>query len=417
MLGKRMALMLVIMLMGVARAQSAYVAGNRLVDAKGRVLASGEAVFTVLEGERYAVGEPGAYALCDAAGAPLNDDAYEMLEAWGDAVLVRQDGLCGAMDLAGHVIVEPEWSQLTYAGEGMFLALDGDPYDDQPDELIRVTADGAREPTGSFTARGLSPFHDGRMAFMLSDGQYGYVDALGRQVVPPQWRYAGDFQDGAAIVSDGSGMGLIDVEGRVIVTPDYSWMARGDNLIAARTDDGRLDVYSADGRAKLFTAELPCDAAEVCGEYVVLRNADAARLYDRGGACLCAASKSALIYPGLEGQVIVAEGEWGEASQYIINPDGSAASEGYQRLLPLTGGRYAFMTMTSNDLGWDYDSVRWGLLSAQGAVLLPAEYHEIRPCGEDRLLLMTGEKVIFTDIDGERIAEWPVSAATATSSE
>ena len=413
---KLIALLLALTLMGSARAQSVYVAGNRMVDAQGRVLASGEAVFAVAEDALYAVGKPGAYALFDAAGTPLTDGAYEMLEAWGDVVLFRQGGLCGAMDMRGVTMIAPEWTQLVWAGEGSFLAIAGDPYDDQPDEMIHLTVDGHREPTGGFTALGLSPFSDGRMAFMLSDGQYGYVDAHGRQVIPPQWRYAGDFEDGAAIVSDGTGMGLIDPQGRALAAAEYAWIQRGEGLIAARTADGRLDVYSADGREKLYTPEPLCDAAEVCGGCVVLRDADAARLYDRGGACLCVASRAALFSPGLDGQVIVAEGEWGEACQHIINADGSVASENYQRLLPLTGGRYTFMTMDEGELGWDYDSIRWGLMDAGGKELLPADYVEIQACGDDRLMLTTEEAIVFADPDGQTITAWPFSDTEATSS-
>lgn len=408
---------LIMMLMTRALAQPCSLAGRLLVDETGRVLNRGEAVFTLVEGALYAVGRPGDYALCDGEGRPLTNDHYEMLTAEGDAILCRQGGLFGALDPSGGVLIDPIWKQLIRTGEGAFLALDSDPYDSQSDELIFVTASGLRERTGSFTACGLRSFCDGCMAFMLSDGLYGYVDAMGRQVIPPDWSSAGDFSDGAAIVSDGAGMGLIDTHGRVLVTPDYAWMCRGDGMIAALTADGLMDIYSADGVEKLYTAEVLVNEAEVCGRYVAMKDADAARLIDPSGVCLCVASRAAVFYPGLDGQVIVADGDWGEACQYLINPDGTAASGRYQRLLPLSGGRYAYMTIETNDLGWDYDSARWGLMDAKGRELLPAQYLEILPCGENRLSMQTESDLILADLDGRPLASWPINETAAPSSE
>ena len=47
-------------------------------------------------------------------------------------------GLYGAMDAAGGVVLEPVWTQLASNGEGGFLALDGDPLDERPDEIVAV---------------------------------------------------------------------------------------------------------------------------------------------------------------------------------------------------------------------------------------------------------------------------------------
>lgn len=375
-----------------------------LVTDEGERLAEAEVIFSLVEDALYAVGSPGDYALCDAQGIPLTDSRYEMLEAVQDVILCRQNGLFGAMDKAGEILISPEWASLTYAGEGAFLALSGDIYDDLPDEIIRLTSQGERLNTGSLTAIGLRAFHDGRMPFMLSDGQYGYVDALGRQVIPPQWRWAGDFADGVAIVSDVDGMGLIDIEGRIVIPPTYAWMQRSAGRIAALNDDGGLDVYSADGSKVLFTVGNVTEA-ELCGEYVIARDGQASRVYGTDGVCVLEASPDVLFYPGLDGQFIAMDGAWGEACQYLANPDGSTASGRYQRLLPLCAGRYAFIAFEPGD----YDSARYGLMAADGEVLLDAEYREILPAGADRLALVSDDAVVFADCDGNALQSWPLS--------
>lgn len=382
-----------------------------LVTREGERLTQAHVIFALVEDALYAVGSAGDYALCDAAGTPLTDERYEMLEAVGDVILCRRDSLYGALDTSGATLLSPEWAALTYAGGGAFLALGGDLYDDQPDEMIWVDGTGQRLNTGSMTLSGLRAFHDGRMAFMMSDGQCGYVDALGRQVIPPQWRYAGDFSDGVAIVADSEGLGLIDGEGSVVIAPNYRWMQRGEGRIAALAADGTLDVYSADGSETVFALNGVTEA-EVCGGCIIARNGSAARLYGAEGALIAEAAPGTLFYPGLDGQLIVVDGPWGDASQSLMNPDGSAASGRYQRLMPLCAGRYAYMTFEAG-LG---DSARYGLLSADGQALLPAEYREIAPAGEDRLTLVSDDAVIFADADGNALQKWPISETAAPSS-
>ncbi|MBR0368994.1 MAG: WG repeat-containing protein [Clostridia bacterium] len=431
MTGRIAAAVLALMLMAGAQAQSLYAvqaAGvAAVVDGDGVEIIRDEAAdsaFAVVPDALFALGTVGGYGLYDAAGKRVNAERYDMLEAAEGAVLYRQNGLCGAMDDRGGALIPPEWAQLTCAGEGAFLALEGDIYDDLPDEMICVTPDGARLTTGSFTADGLHPFRDGRMPFMLSDGQYGYVDGQGRQVIPPQWRWAGPFSDGVAIVSDGRDMGLIDAQGEVVVSPRYAWMRRGEGFIVGLDDEGRVDVYSADGSGPRFTWSGVADAAEVCGAYIVVWSGDKALLLDAVGTCLREGPAGTLYTPGLDGQVIVSEGEWGEACQYVMNPDGSAASASYQYILPLCGGRYAFMTFERkaseyawSQADWDYDNARWGLLSEDGRALLDAAYDEILPAGDDRLVLATGDAVIFTDLDGNALKTWTVTETAAPSSE
>lgn len=396
--------------LAVCVVQTAHMAA--LVTPEGDLIARADEVFALVDDALYAIGSAGDYALCGVNGHPLNDSRYEMLEARGDVILFRQGGQYGAMDMTGVVLIPPEWAQLTYAGDGRFLALRGDLYDDQPDEMVSITPGGDPLNTGSLTANGLRAFREGRMPFMLSDGQYGYVDGAGRQVIPPQWRWAGDFEGGVAIVSDEGGMGLIDPEGGIVVAPTCAWMQRGTGWIAGWFDDGKLNVYSADGTEVLFSLEGVTEA-ETCGDLLVTRDGETARLYDAGGNCMLEATSDALFYPGLDGQVIAMDGAWGTACQYLIAPDGSVASGRYQRILPLCVGRYAYLAFLTDA---SYDDARYGLLSGDGRELLPAEYREIKPAGEGRLSLLTEDAVILADLNGNAIRTWPIIETAAPNS-
>jgi hypothetical protein len=208
----------------------------------------------------------------------------------------------------------------------------------------------------------------------------------------------------------------------VLLPAGYDWMARGDGFIAALSPTGRAEVYSADGKALLYAVE-GVERVSVVGRYISARMGDETRLYDRRGKCICVEAGNALFAQGLSDEVIVVNGAWGEACQRLIDSDGATLTQGFQGILPLSGDRYAFMTVTgveyySGDLerleiSWDYDSLRYGLMDHTGRELLPARYKEIRAVGEDRLVLIDDAVTTLTDLDGHPIRAWQAEDAAA----
>lgn len=362
-----------------------------LVDADGASVLEGDfqTVFEVRPGALYAAGAPGAYELYDAAGSRLFGP-FEMIDDMGGALIFRRGGLYGAVDEAGAMLVEPEWTQLTWGGG--FLALQGNPLDEQPDEVLAL-AEGGASPTGIYTESGLAPFFEGRMVYRAADGRYGCLDGAGNAAIPAEWGCIGDFQDGAAIVSDGAMYGLIGADGGPLTPVGYVWLQRGADALFGLREDGVLEALSPDGSA-LCRIDAGGGAVSVAGDHAAVGGT----LYDLTGAAVFAGSGDALYFPGLDGQVILSDGPWGSACETLLDPDGRAASKKYQRILPLTAGRYAFMTFEA-----DMSDVRCGLLDAAGRELSPAVYNEIIPLGQDRLALVSDGAVVFADIDGREI--------------
>lgn len=414
-----------------ALASKHYIVQSRstteLMDESGGALLSGaeiEAIFAVRSGSLYAAGRIGDYALYGASGNRLGSERFSMIDDQGGALVFRKNALYGAMDDTGRVLLEPVWTALAANGTGGFLALDGDLDDSVADEVLYIASDGTVNRTGSYTAAGLSLFFEGRMAFVTDDGRYGCLDEKGAIAIEPRLSWIGDFEHGAAIAARGEHRGMIDKSGAWIVEPVYGWMARGAGIVAGLRPGEALDVFDETGKL-LYTLHTDADCAEVVGDCVALKERDAVRLYNRLGRCIYEAELDTMLLPGIDGQIIAAQGQWGAESQWLIYPSGIASEKRFQRLLPLCGGRYAYLTMQgveyySKDLGslqisWDYGSLRYGLIDSDAKTLLPAEYLEIRALGEDRLLLTTDETVIFADIDGNPIKTWPVSGATANS--
>lgn len=425
--------LLLLALSGVARAASTLCVNApgvvALTDARGvELLPNGsvEDLFTVREGALFAAGARGAYRLYDADARPLGDTVFSMIDDAGDALVFRQGGFYGAMDADGTVLLPAEWTQLTADCEGGWLALEGDPLDEQPDELIHIDPDGTATPTGVAVAGGLNPVSGGRMPFMNGDGRYGAVDAHGRVVVEALWQYVGPFQDGCAKVAGPEGLGLIDGAGRVIVAPNYDFLERGAALIAAR-DAAGVDVYPPGGGVRRFRLAGAFDEVGLVGGGIAVTRAGQVTLYSAWGRRVARGEARTTFAAGSQGQYIMVTGAWGEKCQRLIHPDGSAASGSYQQLLPLCPGRYAFLVMAgsayySAELGrvqrsYDYSGARYGLLDSRGRELLPARYREIRALSRERLLLIGEGEVSLANRDGAAIRTWTTSESEAPTGE
>ena len=421
--GWALGILIALLFCATAHASEAYIAGPeasaRLVDAQGKALIEGMDTGHIFEvkPELYAVGEPGRYALYNAQGERACDESFEMIWDAGDALIVRVNGLCGAMNDAGAWLIEPQWRELVSNHSGGYLALEADVPDEGFDEVLFLAPGEIPRHTGIGISGGLRPFAGEYMAYRAPDGLYGYIDQRGEAAIPPKWRYAGDFLNGLAPVSDGEGYGAMDASGDLIIPIKYKRLVRSAALLAGITQEGRLDVYSTKERTLVMSMEA-VEGVELMAEGVSIVTEDAALLYDSAGRCLYKSSKGALFSEGLSGQYIVCDGAWGEACQWLMNGDGSAASGRLQRLLPLCGGRYAYMTMSgvqywSADLdavqtSWDYESIRYGLMDASGRALTAPIYREIRPSGDDRLTMTDDENVCFSDLNGNILASWPL---------
>jgi len=385
-------------------------AGNERIE-NGRF----DELFTVREGSLYAAGERGAYRLYDAHGRAVGDTAFSMIDDEGDALVYRAGGLYGAMSASGELLLSPQWTQLTSDGAGGWLALDDDPLDEQPDELIHIDANGEQRRTGVMTASGLERVSGGRMPFLDADGRWGAVNGEGVVTIEPLWRYMGPFDRGVARVTGPNGVGMIDSGGKAVVAARYKWLETGPSMTAAWDGEG-IDVYPPRGGPRRF--RLPGAILEIAmvGSALSVTREDGVSLYDSVGALLFKGSAGTVYSQGSRGRFVASDGEWGEKCQWVLNSDGSTSSVRFQQLLPLLGDRYAFLEMDgieyySEELGrlqksWDYSDRLYGLADGTGRILLPAEYREIQALSEDRILLIENGTVTLADRNGAAIRAW-----------
>lgn len=406
--------------MGTAHAESLLSVSVQefaaLVAADGReIIPPGEYddIFCVIDGSRYALGtstEAGMrYALCDQNGNLLTEALFAMLQASGDAVVFRQDGLYGAMNADGEVLIEPLYTQLT-AGENGWLAMTADPFDEEADEIFYLNEAGEARSTGVWSDEGLSALSDGRMPFQNPwTEKFGYVDGMGNIVIGAQFDSAGCFENGLARTSADGRLGMIGTDGVWRIPARYDYLDAGDGVIVALEGRERFVVYDS-SCAERFSVEGTQLEAALAGACPILLEGEALRVYSPDGKVLIETDSRSTVTEGTNGQLILTEGDWGASCVSLVGSDGLKSERTDQHLIPLDEGRYAFIRMNAakyysealDEIRWscDYDSLRFGMMDGAGNEILPAEYREIRALGGQRYLAVDDEKMDIVDRDG-----------------
>ena len=376
-------------------------------------------VFCVTEGGRYAVGrETGEglrYALCDADGNLLTDFLYGMFDVGEDFILFRQDSRYGVMDMDGRVLIAAQYTQLAETGGGRFLALATDPNDDEPDAVWLIGLDGEAVSTGVTTACGLSAVQSDRMPFRAPDAERcGYLDGSGAVAIPAELSYAGPFENGFARAAINGKFGLLQPDGEWLIAPEYDFLEVGEGIAAAMTDGGDCVVFALPNGVERFRVEGERLEVGVLGSRLMALDAQNLRVYEPDGSLLLATDRSASVSQGAGGQLILREGDWGAKCVSIVDENGDQHQRRDQHLLPLDDDRYLFMEMNvavynSDTLGQiryscDYDSMRFGIMTAAGAEILPAAAMEIQRLGEYRYLIVSEDGLRV--VDGSGVVLW-----------
>ncbi len=417
------------MLIGIAQSCLAETSGilcvsyegtAAIIDDSGSAIVSAgiwEDAFCVSEGALYALGDGESYALCDASGALITDISYDMFSLAGGVILFSQDGLYGAMTASGEIILPAEYSLLTTDDGEHFLALTDSPNDEDPDEILRIDPGEDAVSTGILTRSGLTAFSCGLMPYL--DGNtllYGYLDGEGNVAIEPSYDTADDFQNGFARASQDGLLGIIDSGGAWYIEPQFSFLEWGEGVIVGLIDRQTCVVMDDESCAELYRIEGDDLSIAVIGSCTAGTEDGQTRVYDASGDIILTADASASILPGLDGQLILSDGTWGESCVRLADADGSLSERTDQYLLPLASGRYAFYEMTvaayySDSLGEmrysvDYDSLRCGMMDEDGNEILPCEYLEIRALGSDCFLAI-GENIL-RNVDAQGNILWSV---------
>lgn len=368
------------------------------------IVSLGDGLFAVQEGKKY--------ALIDASGALLTAAQYDEMHVKGDILLARRDGLWGLLSRSGEELTQFEYTKLA-AGDGdSFWAVRGNPSDVESDEIYILSAAGEEHASGTYARRMAAEGSEGLLAVSPPDSAlWGYCDETGEMVIPARYSYAGAFYNGRAVVALDGAYALIDASGKAIIADgfDYMEMSESGFVLAARAAEGAW-VFDRNGgeRARYEGEEI---VVAPVGDGWSVFDGEWLWVYDQTGEPRAQLTQYGTASEGLDGQLILSDGAWGEESVYL---SGSDEGKRYQNIYPLgwadgepvyaymtaNTGRYVNDLLGETQLSTDMDSARYGVIDAAGEICIPARYDQIFYLEDDRFLLRDGEFWQVTDSRG-----------------
>ena len=224
-----------------------------------------------------------------------------------DVIIVTRDGLYGCFDKTGKMIVPIERDEIREYAGGMararnpqdnrfgFIDKDGkwvigafsDEVENFVDSCALVTTWGkvgmVRLKQGGGLGGWVVPFafdaggsmSEG-MAYMGSQGKFGYINKSGEFVLPQKYSHATDFRKGMACVAMDGRWGVIDKEGNVIVPFEFDKTEIASDRFILVESEGRYGIFRPDGTV-LFPAE--CDSVELYEDGSMFRYGTAGAMY------------------------------------------------------------------------------------------------------------------------------------------
>ena len=442
---KALAALLVSACLGAgASAQGAYILetgrGAMLASPQGEVLIeSGE--YTLLyeveglsgENRRFSaekLTEKGAFcALLDENGVPLTEFEYQNFEYENGVIVFKRKDWHGAMDIDGNILLEASYTALISAGDGGWLAQKTDPYDEMPDTVYRIGADGQESTLKTRITGGLSPMSEGlSVAYSAENALCGYLDASGNWAIEPKFIWAGSFEGGRAIAASAEGTGMIDKQGSWVIAPRYDALMReADSLILA-TEGDVLTLLHPDTLEKVASySGVDLYGYPTSGGKAVIMHGKRGLVIDAHGNELMRVEDCMSLsrWAGMGERVIVTKGEFGTAGVYLYDLQGKALSKGYQEMMPLgeIDGEmyYMYILFEATQVKYGAGLSFWdeipgtrvcGVLSPDGKELFSAKAEYIRYVDDGLIFIDYADRTVLSDIRGKVIGEYGTEEAS-----
>lgn len=368
----------------------------------------------------YAVGNDDRYTLMDESGSLRSEKIYSYLERSGNILIAETDGLRGLLSTDGAPLTDFVYTHIVPVGDEHFWAIQGDEYDPESDEVYILDSKGNEIATGLFIQRMKAAGDVGLLAVLRSaSGLWGYCDAEGEMTIPARYTYTGAFLHGLAAVVENGFYGAISADGHSVIPAEYDYLeiCNGGFVLAGLNRSG-IWVFDLNGNEIAHYIGDETTAAPVGDGYTVY-DGETVAVYTSAGNLRFRSGQESCIMEGLDGQLLLADGAWGEKCVSI-----AGTSARYQNLYPLgyANGEaiYAYMQANTgrsvNDqigeiqISLDMESARYGVVSAQGEIELSAKYESILYLEDNRLLVCAEDTWQVVDISGK--VYWTYSLQT-----
>jgi hypothetical protein len=152
------------------------------------------------------------YGYIDRTGKFVIDPQFEAAEPFRNGLArITLGGKTGYINHAGQIVIEPAFDYGSDFAEGRALV-------SQAGKLLYIDEAGNAEIDIPNLTHARD-FAEGLAAVAVGD-QYGYIDLKGNFFVPPQFSYAGDFQNGLAVVETPHSWALLNSIGEIVLEID-----------------------------------------------------------------------------------------------------------------------------------------------------------------------------------------------------
>lgn len=343
----------------------------------------------------FAAGNGAGYGLMDQSGILLSQMVYDGLQFAQGIVIACMDSGYGLLDVNGNEISGFDYSCILPAEEDRFWALKGSPDDQQSDEIFILNADGTEKATELFV-RSIGQPADGLLPVLLPEsGMWGYCNAEGKLTVPAVYSHAGKFIAGRAAVVQNGNYGAINKNGSFVVPPEYGFLEISESgfVLAVQNAQG-VHVFDLNGYELAFYAGEETYAMLLGGGYGIVNEGEL-KIYDARNALLETLAWDAAVTEGLNGQLIVSDGAWGETCVYLLGtsvryqnlfPLGTDGEETLYACMQVHAARYVSDLLDEIQYAVDMEMARYGVVNSKGEMLIPCEYESIEYLGNGRLL-------------------------------
>ena len=353
--------------------------------------------------------EAGGYALMDGEGRLLTGERYDALRRRDGLLLAQRDGGWGLLGADGAELSALAYGQIVPTGEGGCWATLGDASDLESDLLVLLDAQGRESSTGIYV-RKLGAASEGLLSVLLpGTGLWGYCDARGRVAIAARYSYAGPFVSGCAAVVRNGRYGAIDATGAFVADPDYDFIeiSKSGFMLAARSQEGAWALNMDGSEIAAYESE-DCFVA-LAGEGYLVADSEGMRVFDATGAQIAEAGARASVSEGMNGQLILSDGMWGEECVGVLGtqaryqnlyPLGTARGEGVYACMQANAARYVNDLLGEIQLSVDMETARYGIVGADGVQRTPCAYLSIEFLADDRFLTRSEEGWQMIDADG-----------------
>jgi hypothetical protein len=185
----------------------------------------------------------GKYGIIDTSGKIISEPAYDELPVYGDGLFrVKIGDKYGYANLKGDLIIQPVYKYCDAFSEGKAIVLVKDGQASIIDKTGKILVENLGPGAGFYR------FFNGLARCRNENGNYGYLDSTGKRVIEPYLEYADDFAHGKAIVSVGNRYGLIDKTGKFVVPNDFDFFYDlEDGYYQTKDSEGHAGVVDSVG--------------------------------------------------------------------------------------------------------------------------------------------------------------------------